>query len=129
MDTIIGNYLQKLDQLCKSQIFSFGEITPSSLPSGAGVYRIFTDSAPDQTLYVGKSTDLSNRLYRNHLMGNSQSSAFRRKLIRERGFDETEAKDYLRSGCFLQTLLILNGRERSLFEHFAISVLQPKYND
>lgn len=103
----------------------------SKLPSEGGVYRIFEKGADwRSSVYVGKSGNLQNRIYRSHLMGNQSVSPLKRKLIQDgRCTDEKAVKRYLRDNCMIQFVLINDEAERMWFEHFAIAVLKPLYDD
>ncbi|MFQ6009132.1 MAG: hypothetical protein ACE5K8_09310 [Candidatus Zixiibacteriota bacterium] len=69
-------------------------------------------------------------MYSNHLKGNHSSSTFRRKLIESGHFsDEKEVTRYLKSTCQVQFVVIQDDAERTTFEHFALAILRPKYND
>jgi excinuclease UvrABC nuclease subunit len=79
---------------------------------------------------LGKTGNLLQRIYHNHLMGDKQASSVKRKLINNFGLrDEKEVKDYLGRKCSLQFIVIKNKNELKFVEHFLISILRPKYND
>jgi len=75
------------------------------------------------TIYIGATTNLSNRLYQ-HLMANRRASTLKNKLINKGGFvSEDSVKDYLRKECVIQFIIISDPEERTLFEHLAIAIL------
>lgn len=95
-----------------------------------GVYRIFEKGSTWQnSLYVGATASLRNRVYTNHLMGDSVAG-LKGKLIKEDRYNnENDIKEYLQSKCLVQYILIPDENLRMLFEHFAISILKPQYSD
>ena len=130
MKVLLGKYVELLDKLINAEQISFEGITPSSLPYTAGVYRIFEDQSADQSVYIGQTGNFRERLYSNHLMGNPQASVLKRKLIARKVFTNAESvKQYFFDMCSIQILEIDDEQERKYFEHFAIAILRPEYND
>ncbi len=130
MIEITQKYIEKLLTLISSCPVSFNNVLHKNLPASGGVYRIFEDSSDwSKTVYIGSTKNLRERIYRNLFMGNPEVHTLRRKLI-SAGFTKVGAVErYLKSNCRIQYLKISNERERKLFEHFAISISKPKYND
>ena len=126
----VQKYIEKLFLLISNRPIPFHDNLHACLPSEGGVYRIFRDSSDWRaSIYVGETGNLLNRIYSNLLMGDSQAHTLKRKLIGA-GFTDKEAvKHYLKNNCRVQYLEISNEKERDSFEHFAISILKPKYND
>jgi hypothetical protein len=83
---------------------AFQGLKPSALPESPGVYRIFETSATfPETVYIGESENLRNRIYRSHLMGNTTVSTLKRKLVTSGRYPDTAAvKAYLRHDCSVQ---------------------------
>jgi hypothetical protein len=94
------------------------------------VYRILEKAAGWQSsVYVGKSGNLRRRIYGNHFMGNRGASILKRKLIRDGLYpDENAVKEYLSDRCLVQSLVV-DDYDRAYFEHFAVAILRPRYND
>lgn len=130
IEEAIAKFTTLLNHLLENESISFDEITPTSVPYDPGVYRVVSTSTdPPRTIYVGETTNLSNRLY-THLMGNRRASTLKNKLIERKGLQDEEAvKEYLRSECHAQYLIVTDERDRVLFEHFTIAVLSPELND
>jgi len=130
MIKVIQKYIEKLLTLISSCPISFDKLLPRNLPASGGVYRIFENSSDwSKTIYVGSTKNLRKRIYRNLFMGNPRVHTLKHKLI-SAGFTKARTvEQYLKSNCRIQYLKISNERERKLFEHFAISILEPKYND
>ena len=131
MEIIVNEYLDKLKILVSSNCISFDENLRRNLPVTGGIYRIFEKSSDwDESIYVGKTGVLRDRIYLNLLMGNRISHTLKNKLIQNKILEnEGAVKDYLKSKCNVQILEISDKDERAFYEHFAISVLRPKYND
>ena len=117
-------------QLLASHPVGMGTGFSGRLPSGGGVYRIFETGSPlDSTVYVGKTGNFFERLYRNHLQGNPQASTLKRKMIERGEFRSSqEVKAYFKERCSVQLISIEDEPLRHWFEHFAIATLQPRYN-
>lgn len=131
MDTIIAQYKKLLEQLLEGQVHQFNSNFHSVLPTEGGVYRIFQEGAEwNSSIYVGESANLWSRLYNNHLMGNRRASSLKRKLIEKGNFaDERAVKQYLKDECLFQSIEVPGEAHRKHFEHFAIAILRPEYND
>jgi len=95
------------------------------------VYRISEKTSDWQrSVYVGQSSNLQRRIYNYHLMGTRHVSTLRRKLIKsDRYADDNAVKQYLRDECLVQFVTMPEDNERTSFEHFAVTVLKPRYND
>ena len=131
LESIIARYKELTQLLLASAHIAFDERLRGALPVEGGVYRVFEIGANWQdSVYIGKSTNLQNRIYHDHLMGNRQASTLKKKLIANGLFpDENAVKQYLRQKCLVQFVVIQDDAERTSFEHFAVAVLRPKYND
>lgn len=131
MDIIIQNYVDKLQKLISTPPYPFDGNLRRNLPIDGGVYRIFEDSSNwKESIYIGTTRNLRERIYNNLLMGERRSHTLKRKLIKNAGFtNEKAVKQYLKRKCRVQFLELKDKCERTLFEHFAISVLKPKFND
>lgn len=66
-ETLLTDSLQ---QLIAKKPMKFSEMIPSSLPDKAGVYLITKIEGNSETpYYVGRTKNIGQRLYNNHLMG------------------------------------------------------------
>lgn len=131
MESIIAQYKDWLKKLLAETPLPFDGNLRGALPTQGGVYRVFEKGSDWQgSVYVGKTGNLQERIYSNHLMGNRRASTLKRKLIKYGDCaDEADVKSYLKSGCLMQFLVVVDETERTFFEHFAIAVLRPRYND
>lgn len=120
-----------LEDLLSKKPLPFNDKLRGSLPDSSGIYRIFeAGSTIFESVYVGESINLKNRIHGNHLMGNRSASTLKRKHIAENKFpNENAVKNYLKQKCLVQYILVHDDLERVGFEHFVISLLHPVNND
>lgn len=130
-EEVVQDYLERLQDLISCEKIRFDSDLHSALPKDAGVYRIIrANDETRTTLYVGTSKNLQDRLYSNLLMGDVTAHTLRNKLIKSKMCsNEEDIKNYLRNNCLIQFEIIPNKKERHYFEHFAISILKPQFND
>lgn len=130
MFEIIEEYIELLLNLLSSIQLPLNDNLRSSLPEKGGVYRIFEkESTWSQSIYIGKTENLRNRIYHDHFMGN-RIAGVKGKLIKSGQFnDEESVKEYFKEKCLVQFVIINDESLRALFEHFAISILRPQFND
>jgi excinuclease UvrABC nuclease subunit len=130
MNNIIQQHTKQLQILLSNTQFTFDTNLSQNLPSEAGVYRIFEPASdPSESVYVGTSGNLKKRVSDDLLTGDSQTHTLRGKLIQSLQLDDKGIIEYLKNRCKVQVVVMTGEKERFLFEHFAISVLKPKYND
>ena len=119
------------ERLLNSKPYAFSNLVPSDLEDKLeAVYAIF-DRANGTCLYVGRTKNLRQRLYTNHLMG-SKSNARLKKYLSE---DVTrpdiptmnEAKQFLKDRCYFQYLSIPDMRERGQIEGLLSYLLNVQY--
>ena len=130
MESIITRYANLLQELLTSPQLPFDENLRSALPTKGGVYRILEEGADWQSsLYVGRSANLERRIYQMHFRGSSAVSTLRKKLMK-RGpcASERAVIQYLRDEASVQ-FLATEEVEMVFFEHFAVAILRPTYND
>ena len=126
------DYLQYFHQLLASETIPLGDPRLyGKLPEAAGFYRILRRGSDwTQSLYVGWSDNLRQRVFRNHLMGGVRSSTLKGKLARSSRFKDLKAvKDYLKKRCAVQFVVVRRKRGANFIEHFLICALRPKHND
>jgi hypothetical protein len=120
-----------LEELLRTPLIRFDEQLRSKLPPVQGIYAIsMIGATPAEFLRAGKAdVSLRQRIYQNHYMGD-QSGNLRQQLIKE-GLCTVmaETKPWIREHCRVQFLVIEDGKERTLAEHFMLALLQPKYAD
>jgi excinuclease UvrABC nuclease subunit len=131
MNETIAHYLNNLLTLVSITQIPFDENLHGTLPTVGGIYRVFEFGADwRSSIYVGKTGNLQDRVYRNLLMGDAQPHTLKRKLIASRRFaDDNVIKQFFKERCLVQLFQLADERERSLLEHFAIAILKPEFND
>jgi hypothetical protein len=124
-------YKSQLSELLDAPVVEFGTGGTTELPRSGGVYRISERSAGAmRTIYVGKSKNLKRRIHGDHLLGDRVTSTLKRKLIRETSCEnEADVKQYLKDKCVVQFVEIDDVAARTGFEHFAVAILRPAFND
>ena len=119
------------EQFINGKKYMFSELVPSDLKDKlAVVYAIF-DKEDGLCLYVGRTKNLRQRLYNNHLMG-PKSNARLKKYLTE---DETrpdiptmkEAKQFLKDRCYFQYLPVSDIHERGQIEGLLSYLLNVQY--
>lgn len=124
LDKSIDLYKKQLNELLNAKPNEFKSIKKAAIPDKSGVYCIFDKVGV--LLYVGQSTRLRRRLIDDHLQNDKQGSAFRRNLSEDYHLgSEKEITDYIVSDCSFKYVEL---DKPKLFEHFAISVLNPRLN-
>lgn len=86
--------------LLASKVYSFDSVTPSSLPEVEGIYVIWLKDT-EEALYVGRTKNIRQRLYTNHLMGN-KSSARLKKYIVDDNDNYPEINNYAKAKLFIK---------------------------
>jgi excinuclease UvrABC nuclease subunit len=129
MQEIIQKYVDQLSNLMSIAPISFEDDLRRKIPSRGGIYRIFELATFKESIYVGETDNLQNRLYNNLLMGNAKAHTLRNKIIKETGFSNEEATQYMKKNHHIQYLEVQDSKERRLLKHFVISVLKPSFND
>jgi hypothetical protein len=129
MEARISRFQKLLEELLQAKptlLLPMMICAPSTLPAHGAVYRIIEKGSDWQnSVYVGRTGNLSDRLYRNHIMG----QGLKGKLVADgKCADSEAAKRYLQS-CSVQYVFLEDDHFRKLFEHFVIAILQPTYND
>lgn len=104
--------------------FAFSALRPSDLPVEPGVYAIFlTDT--DEALYVGRTKNLRQRLYKNHLHGSINNARLKKYLAEDANVSEVpdfdSAKQYLKENCYCQFIvepdMLARGRLEGLLSY------------
>jgi len=104
----------------------FETLRPNSLPSLACVYLI--SDTKGQPLYVGRTKNLNQRIYYNHLMGPLTNARLKKYLIHAGVCkDVLDAKHYIKKNCVVRWLPIKESRKRGAVEGYLTGRLFPKY--
>lgn len=110
----------------------YQNITPSVLPINSGVYLISeTIENIEVPLYVGRTKNLRERIYTNHLMGGLSNARLKNYIIKDElhpCYDNiTEAKNYIRTNCFVRWVFEEDFRKRGAIEGYVTAIIFPKY--
>ena len=133
----INYYLERLspasellESLFNCKIITFKQLVPSALPETAGVYAIF-DATDDLCLYVGRTKNLRNRLYTNHLMGSTTNARLKKYLIEDSTLPEIDnqakAKQYIRERCYFRFIEVSDTTDRGQIEGLLSYLLNVRY--
>ena len=120
-------------QLENAAIYDFSTLSgPTALPEAAGVYAIF-NKVTQEVYYVGKTTNLRQRLYNNHLMGALSNARLKKYLIEDPSFpvivDRATAKEFIQKNCSFVYLLEPNMRLRGHLEGLLGFLTNCRYVD
>lgn len=122
------------DEFITSQVYVFSSFTPSMIQNKTpGVYAIHINDTKE-TLYVGKTTNLRQRLYYNHLMGPLNNARLKKYLIDDKEHfpnirDIASAKQWIKANCSFQFIIVKDYRKRGHVEGLMSYLLNVKYVD
>ncbi len=119
----------RLEELLCAEPKPFAEIRRSMLPERPGVYVITARlNGLEHAYYVGRTKNLRNRLYRQHLMGPLANARLKKYLIAcGECAGLPEAKQFIREVCSVRWIEQEGFRERSAIEGYATAMLFPKH--
>jgi len=122
---------KSLEQLLNQPHLKFSQITPSALPERAGVYLITKiEDGIEIPYYVGRSKNIRQRIYNNHLMGPLSNARLKKYLI-DNGIclNKDKAKDFILRNCAVRWIEIdeEDYRRRGAIESFCTALLFPEY--
>lgn len=121
-----------IKELLQMKPMQFSLITPSVLPINAGVYLITeTYGNTESALYVGRTKNLRQRLYTNHLMGSTSNARLKKYIIHDENHscfgDVKKAKAYIREFCQVRWIFQDDTRVRGAIEGYFTAKFFPKY--
>lgn len=129
-----AKFLQSsIEQIHLSKPLPYKIITPSILPERAGVYLIteIVRGNSEQALYVGRTKNLQQRLYTNHLMGGLGNARLKKYIVSDTQHscfgDIKLAKKYIREHCWVRWILENDVRKRGALEGYFTAKYFPKY--
>ena len=123
-------YLSKvLKSLTTGVSVTFEGLLLSKVPAKAGVYLISVKQGKQEIpYYVGRSKNLRNRIYCNHLLGTVNNARLKKYLVE---FKECktidEAKQFIKRRCSVRWFLEEDVRKRGAAEGYVTGVVFPKY--
>lgn len=115
--------------LVSREPLAFATITPSKIPKEAGVYLITALlNGKEIPYYIGRSKNLRQRIYNNHLMGPISNARLKKYLIKSGECpDLVSAKKFIRSFCLVRWIQENDIRNRGVIEGYVTGLLSPKY--
>lgn len=116
----------KLEELSQAKELFFADFKPSLLPELAGVYCIYHNN--NRPFYVGRTKNLRQRLYNNHLMGPLSNARLKKYLIDNNVVnDKVEAKDFIKENCKVKWIYENDYRKRGAIEGYFTAILFPDF--
>ncbi|HPJ03326.1 MAG TPA: GIY-YIG nuclease family protein [Candidatus Limiplasma sp.] len=120
-----------VERLLQSKIYLFSDLKPSDLENRlAAVYAIFRKEDP-QALYVGRTKNIRQRMYQNHLMGPTTNARLKKYLIQDKAISEVtdveSAKRYIMEYCYFQFIHEPNIEPRGRIEGLFSFILDVRY--
>ena len=118
-------------RMLNGRMFSFAELKPSDLEDGlAVVYAIFRRDT-GEALYVGRTKNLRQRLYANHLMGPESNARLKKYLVQDETLPHIrtleDAKQFLRDYCCFQYIAVPDTITRGQVEGLLSFLLDVRY--
>ena len=118
-------------QLLGSKSYAFADIKPSDLKYGLAVIYAIFDKDTGETLYVGRTKNLQQRLYTNHLMGPKSNARLKKYLMEDPDVTEIQtmeqAKLFLREHCCFRYIAEPDMRRRGQIEGLLSYLLDVRY--
>ena len=122
---------QLADKLLSAPCYDFAGLTPSKLENGLPVVYAIFDKTDQSTLYVGRTKNLRQRLYSNHLMGQANNARLKKYLTEDETRpdipDMEAAKRYLIDHCCFRYIPESDVRTRGQIEGLLGYLLDVKY--
>ena len=125
-DNNVAELKARLEELLQQKDIEFSRMKPSKLPEKAGVY-VISDSC-DMPLYIGRTKNLKQRLYYNHLMGHLSNACLKKYLIDARVVkDKEEAKEFIFQNCKVRWIFEEDYRMRGFLEGYFTGIFAPDF--
>lgn len=120
---------ERFETLLSATSLAFADLTPRKLPEAPDVYVITAAlSGHEHPYYVGRTKNLRQRLYTNHLMGPVSNARLKKYLISAGECDDiAAAKAFLKKHCSVRWVQQQGFRERGAIEGYATGLLFPKH--
>lgn len=130
-DERLAEALELINNLLSSKEYYFRDLLPSMLEDKLAVVYVIFDKDSRETLYVGRTKNLRQRLYNNHLMGPATNARLKKYLIEDATQHEVtnmqEAKQYLKNHCYFQYIAEPIMQRRGQIEGLLSYLLDVKY--
>lgn len=120
-----------LQNFMSGKKYFFANLVPSMLENHLPVVYAIFNKFTGETLYVGRTKNLRQRLYNNHLMGSKTNARLKKYLVEdEEEFQITtmeEAKAYLKENCCFMYIAEADMRKRGRLEGLFSYILNVRY--
>lgn len=135
LEVCVANRLQTAkqlaDELLSAPCYDFAGLTPSKLENGLAVIYAIFDRTDNSTLYVGRTKNLRQRLYSNHLMGQVNNARLKKYLTEDESKPDIPtmeaAKQYLIDHCCFRYIPEPDVRIRGQIEGLLSYLLDVRY--
>lgn len=111
--------------------FYFKNLKPSMLSDKTAAVYAITDVSSGEVLYVGRTKNILQRLYNNHLMGPKTNARLKKYLVEDPSqpeiTDMLTAKEYLKTNCYAQYIPEPNMVKRGQIEGLISYMLNVRY--
>lgn len=119
------------DRLINCEAVYFANLKFTTLEQTGGVYVIFNKT--DKAIYVGRTKNLRQRLYNNHLHGPISNARLKKYLIGdtliEEATDLVSAKKWIKENCYIKYIKEPDYLERGKIEGLLGFILDVRYID
>ena len=120
-----------VDELLNSKRYDFEGLKPSVLKDKLPVVYAIFDEEGGSCLYVGRTKNLRQRLYTNHLMGAKSNARLKKYLVedptRKNISTMVDAKKFLIDHCYFQYIPVDDMRRRGQIEGLLSYLLDVQY--
>lgn len=120
-----------VDDILNAPKYYFKELKPSVLPDQLAAVYAITDISTGEVLYVGRTKNIRQRLYNNHLMGPKTNARLKKYLVEDSRqtqiTDMSAAKDYLKTNCYAQYISEDDVIKRGQIEGLLSYMLNVRY--
>ena len=134
----MGEYTERLaeakrivENLLGSKQYDFDGLKPSDLEDRLSVVYAIFDKTDGACLYVGRTKNLRQRLYTNHLMGPASNARLKKYLAEDLSREDIPtmeaAKQYLINHCYFQYRPVPDMRTRGQIEGLLSYLLDVRY--
>ncbi|HRP36745.1 MAG TPA: GIY-YIG nuclease family protein [Candidatus Dojkabacteria bacterium] len=123
----------KLYQLLTAEKIEFSNLTPSKIVESGGVYIITDSRNPlnEIPFYIGRTKNLRQRIYTNHLMGGLGNARLKKYLVNDPVLinitDKYTAKSFIRENCSVRWITEEDFKQRGYFEGYFTGMLKPQF--
>lgn len=131
MDKIFNKITNIMEKIDKCKEIEFCNLKPTTLREDAGVY-IIQEKKTKEVFYVGRTINLSQRLYTNHLQGNLSTARLKKYLVEDNQRfpnikTKEDAKEYIKNNCSFKYIKVKEYKERGHIEGLLGYMLNSYY--